>query len=80
MMPAAGTAAGIATAVAVSHASLASVRAYLAAAQNLEFKIEGAAAQTLEQDLVSSIRTEQIAAVSTFHTWLTVRSIIGRKS
>lgn len=70
----AGTAAGIAAAVAVSHASLAPVRAYLAAAQNLDFKIEGAAAQDLEQQLVSSFRTEEVAALSTFHTWLTVRS------
>lgn len=69
-----GTAAGIAAAVAVSHASLAPVRAYLAAAQNLEFKIEGSAALELEQQLVSSMHSEQHAvdAVTTFHTWLTV--------
>ena len=69
-----GTAAGIAAAVAVSDDSLAPVRAYLAAAQNLEFKIEGSAALELEQQLVSSMRTEEHAvdAVTTFHTWLTV--------
>ena len=67
-----GTAAGIASAVAVSHSCLAPVRAYLAAAQNLEFKIEGAAGQELEQQLVNSLRTEQVAALSTVHTWLTV--------
>lgn len=62
--------------MAVSHASLAPVRAYLAAAQNLEFKIEGSAALELEQQLVSSMRSEDHAvdAVTTFHTWLTVRT------
>lgn len=63
--------------MAVSHASLAPVRAYLAAAQNLDFKIEGTAAQDLEEHLISSIRTEEVAGVSTFHTWLTVRSAPG---
>ena len=59
--------------MAVSEASLAPVRAYLAAAQNLEFKIEGDAARNLEHQLVNSIQKDRVTAVGTFHTWLTVR-------
>jgi hypothetical protein len=49
------------------------VRSYLAAVQNLEFRIGDDAAARLEHELTASIAKDRAASVATFHTSLTVR-------
>ena len=68
-----GTAAGIAASAAVAHTSLAPVRSYLAAVQNLEFRIGDNAAERLERELMARIAKDRAGGVASFHTSLTVR-------
>ena len=51
------------------------MRSYLAAVQNLEFRIEGDAAARLEHELTASLAKDRAGSVAAFHTWLTVRAV-----
>ncbi len=51
------------------------MRSYLAAVQNLDFRIGGDAAARLEHELTASLAKDRAGSVAAFHVWLTVRMV-----